>query len=217
MRWRRGSTPHYWPETLSFLFGADVEQLLTAGDAVRGVRITASSGVRSIAARRGVVLATGGFLARCRSSRKILSRCRWSCLPQRFRPGREMACGLAMAGGGSIGTTRRQSRPIGYLHHGFGGLMAARVFSRIRSRTGRSPASSRSMRPEDALSMKRCPTTSLFAPCWPTATTVRVVRSTSSATVDFSGGYGLGRIKPFTWRIKRYVRSGELIEAPGHR
>jgi succinate dehydrogenase/fumarate reductase flavoprotein subunit len=27
--------------------------------------------------------------------------------------------------------------------------------------------------------------------------------------------YGLGRIQPFTHRVKRYVRSGELIEAPG--
>ena len=25
--------------------------------------------------------------------------------------------------------------------------------------------------------------------------------------------YGLGRIKPFTWHIRRYVKSGELIEA----
>ena len=62
--------------------------------------------------------------------------------------------------------------------------------------------------------MKRCRITSLSAPCWLTATTRRVVRSTLSATVNFSGRYGLGRIKPFSWRIGRYVRSGELIEAP---
>jgi succinate dehydrogenase/fumarate reductase flavoprotein subunit len=27
--------------------------------------------------------------------------------------------------------------------------------------------------------------------------------------------YGLGRIKPLTWRIRSYVKNGELIEAPG--
>ena len=43
------------------LFGASVEQLLIEGDAVRGVRIRDSSGIRSIVARKGVVLATGGF------------------------------------------------------------------------------------------------------------------------------------------------------------
>jgi hypothetical protein len=30
----------------------------------------------------------------------------------------------------------------------------------------------------------------------------------------FLWNYGLGRIKPFSWRIGRYVRSGELLEAP---
>ena len=30
---------------------------------------------------------------------------------------------------------------------------------------------------------------------------------------QFLWTYGLGRIKPFTWRIRRYVKSGELIEA----
>ena len=43
------------------LFGASVEHLLVEQDAIRGVRIGDSSGSRPIVARRGVVLATGGF------------------------------------------------------------------------------------------------------------------------------------------------------------
>ena len=46
---------------VEILFGADVEELLNEGDAVNGVRIKNTSGTRPIVARRGVVLATGGF------------------------------------------------------------------------------------------------------------------------------------------------------------
>jgi len=42
-------------------FGASVEHLLVEDDAVRGVGIADSSGPRPIVARKGVVLATGGF------------------------------------------------------------------------------------------------------------------------------------------------------------
>src|SRR6266478_3841227 len=42
-------------------FGATVEHLLTEGDVIRGVRVVDRSGSRPIVARKGVVLATGGF------------------------------------------------------------------------------------------------------------------------------------------------------------
>lgn len=46
---------------VEILFGVDVEALLVAGGAVNGARIKDGSGARQIAARKGVVLATGGF------------------------------------------------------------------------------------------------------------------------------------------------------------
>ena len=46
---------------VEIIFGAGVEQLLIEGDAVKGLAIADSSGSRPIAARKGVVLATGGF------------------------------------------------------------------------------------------------------------------------------------------------------------
>jgi succinate dehydrogenase/fumarate reductase flavoprotein subunit len=42
-------------------FGTSVEQLLIEGDAIKGVSIKDSSGTGQIVARKGVVLATGGF------------------------------------------------------------------------------------------------------------------------------------------------------------
>ena len=42
-------------------FGAEVERLSIEGDAVTGVSLKDASGARAIVARRGVVLATGGF------------------------------------------------------------------------------------------------------------------------------------------------------------
>jgi succinate dehydrogenase/fumarate reductase flavoprotein subunit len=46
---------------VEFLFGATVEQLLVEGGAITGVAISETSGIRKIVARKGVVLATGGF------------------------------------------------------------------------------------------------------------------------------------------------------------
>jgi succinate dehydrogenase/fumarate reductase flavoprotein subunit len=46
---------------VEILFGASVEDLLIEQDGVCGVTLTDSSGKRAIAARRGVVLASGGF------------------------------------------------------------------------------------------------------------------------------------------------------------
>ena len=59
---------------VDILFGASVERLMIEGDAVRGVTIKDSSGSRSIVARKGVVLATGGFSHDAAASRTVLSR-----------------------------------------------------------------------------------------------------------------------------------------------
>ncbi len=101
---------------VEILFGASVEQLLIDGDAVGGVRITGSSGVRSIAARKGVVLATGGFSHDAGLRETVLSRCRWFCLRHgacrdgrrfascdgRRRQHRHARCGSRLLGAGVI-------------------------------------------------------------------------------------------------------------------
>src|SRR5260370_1336404 len=106
-------------------FGASVEHLLVEGDAVRGVGIAGSAGSRPIVARKGVVLATGGF-----------------------------------------------SHDQNFLGRYF---------------------------PSAAGSVYAAPIRSFYLVC----------------DRHFLWTYGLGRIRPFTLRLKRYVRSGELIEAPG--
>ena len=73
LRARRGTTLHLGnalaarlyasllARNIDIWFGASVEHLLVEDDAVRGVGITDASGSRPITARKGVVLATGGF------------------------------------------------------------------------------------------------------------------------------------------------------------
>ena len=88
---------------VEILFGADVEQLLIEGDAVRGVRITGSSGVRSIAARKGVVLATGGF-SHDAGLREHFFPVAAGSVSATAPAGTGDGLRLAMAGGASIGT-----------------------------------------------------------------------------------------------------------------
>src|SRR6266481_5678809 len=73
LRARRGTTLHLGnalaarlyasllARNVDIWFGATVEHLLTEGDVIRGVRVVDRSGSRPIVARKGVVLATGGF------------------------------------------------------------------------------------------------------------------------------------------------------------
>ncbi len=111
------------------LFGASVEQLLIEGDAVSGVRIRDSSGSRPIVARKGVVLATGGFSHDAR-------------LREQFFPGGAgMVSATAPAGTGDglhvaiaagAASIRAWRAPLtGCRRRCFGARTAARGFSRI--------------------------------------------------------------------------------------
>jgi choline dehydrogenase-like flavoprotein len=114
---------------VEILFGTGVERLLIDGDAVRGVRITGSSGARSIAARR----------AWCwrREASRMMQAFAGSSLPlppvqspPRLPPERETACGSRwQAAPASVRESRTQ--PIGCPRPCFDGRMAARAYSRI--------------------------------------------------------------------------------------
>ena len=88
---------------VEILFGTGVERLLIDGDAVRGVRITGSSGARSIAARKGVVLATGGFSHDAGLREQFFPGAAGS-VSAAAPAGTGDGLRLAMAGGASIGT-----------------------------------------------------------------------------------------------------------------
>lgn len=197
---------------VEILFGTGVSGLLIEGDTIRGVRIMDSTGARLIAARRGVVLATGGFSYD-------------ADLRERFFPGAAGSVSatspagtgdglrLAIEGGADIGT--RVADPAYWVPaslfrraDGSQGVFPHTVTDRAKPGVIAVNSSGRRF-VNEALSYHEF---------------VRAMLSDGSGTTDrpfhlicdrqFLWTYGLGRIKPFTRRIGRYVRSGELIEAP---
>ncbi len=197
---------------VEILFGTGVEQLLIDGDAVRGARIKSSSGLRSITARKGVVLATGGFSHDAGLREKFFPAAAGS-VSATAPAGTGDGLRLAMAGGAGIGT--RVADPAYWVpaslfqrDDGSQGVFPHTVTDRARPGVIAVNAAGRRF-VNEALSYHEF---------------VRAMLADGNDSVGrpfylvcdrrFLWRYGLGRIKPFSWRIGRYVRSGELIEAP---
>lgn len=196
---------------VEILFGAGVEQVMIDGDTVRGVRIAGSSGVRSITARRGVVLATGGF-SHDAALREQFFPAAAGAVSAAVPAGTGDGLRLAMAGGASIGP--RVADPAYWVPaslfqrtDGSQGVFPHTVTDRAKPGIIAVNASGRRF-VNEALSYHEF---------------VRAMLADGNDAAgrpfhlicdrQFLWRYGLGRIKPFTWRIGRYVRSGELIEA----
>jgi succinate dehydrogenase/fumarate reductase flavoprotein subunit len=193
------------------LFGTSVEGLLIEGDAIRGVRIKGASGSRTIVARRGVVLATGGF-SHDRQLRE-----------QFFPAGAGLVSATAPAGTGdglhaaiSVGAdiNTRVASPAYWVPaslfrraDGSQGVFPHTVTDRAKpgviavNATGKRFVNEALSYHEFVLAMLRdgndAAKRSFYLVC----------------DRHFLWTYGLGRIQPFTLYLKRYVRSGELIEA----
>jgi hypothetical protein len=194
------------------LFSAGVEQLWIDGDAVRGVRIKGSSGPRVIAARNGVVLATGGFSHDAGLRERFFPAAAGS-VSATAPAGTGDGLRLAMAGGASVGT--RVADPAYWVPaslfrraDGSQGVFPHTVTDRAKPGVIAVNAAGRRF-VNEALSYHEF---------------VRAMLADGNDTAGrpfylvcdrrFLWRYGLGRIKPFTWRIGPYVRSGELVEAP---
>ncbi len=197
---------------VDILFGTSVEQLLIEGDAVRGVAIKGSSGRRTVVARKGVVLASGGFSHDAK-------------LRERFFPG---GAGLvsaaapagtgdglhvAIAAGADINT--RVASPAYWV--------PASLFKRADGSQGVFPHTVTDRAKPGIIAVnasgKRFVNEALSYHEFVLAM-LRDGNDTTNRSFylvcdrHFLWTYGLGRIQPFTWNVKRYVRSGELIEAP---
>jgi len=194
------------------VFGTQTGQLLFEGDAVRGVQIVDSSGARPIGARRGVVLATGGFSYDTR-------------LRAQFFPGgvgfvsavtpETTGDGLhvAMAGGASLNTRATNAAywvPASLFRRADGsqGVFPHTVTDRAKPGVIAVNSSGRRF-VNEAVSYHEF--------------VLAMLREGNDATHRlfylicdrrFLWTYGLGRIKPFAWSIKPYVKDGELFEAP---
>jgi succinate dehydrogenase/fumarate reductase flavoprotein subunit len=194
-------------------FGASVEHLLVEDNAVRGVGIADSSGSRPITARKGVVLATGGF-SHDQELRERTFPSAAGAVSAASPAGTGDGLRIAIAAGASVGTAVASPAywvPASRFQRADG---SAGVFPHTvtdRAKPGVIAVNGHGKRfVNEALSYHEF--------------VLAMLRDGNDAASrsfylvcdrHFLWSYGLGRIRPFTLRLKRYVTSGELIEAPG--
>ncbi|SHG83709.1 FAD-dependent oxidoreductase [Bradyrhizobium erythrophlei] len=197
---------------VDILFDASVEQLVIEGDTVKGVAIGDSSGSRNIVARRGVVLATGGF-SHDATLREKLFPAGVGLVSATAPAGTGDGLHVALAVGASLNT--RVASPAYWV--------PASRFTRADGSPGIFPHTVTDRAKPGVIAVnaagKRCVNEALSYHEF-----VLAMLRDGNAAADrcfylvcdrrFLWRYGLGRIQPFTVRLRRYVRSGELIEAP---
>jgi succinate dehydrogenase/fumarate reductase flavoprotein subunit len=196
---------------VEMLFGASVYSLVIEDDAVRGV--TLATPLRSsILARKGVVLATGGFSHDAALREKFFPATA-GFVSATATAGTGDGLRLAMAAGASVAT--RVADPAYWVPasrfkraDGSQGVFPHTVTD--RAKPGIIAVNAAGQRfVNEAVSYHEF---------------VRAMLRDGNDAADrpfhlvcdrkFLWTYGLGRIQPFTWNYKRYVESGELIEAP---
>lgn len=198
---------------VEMLFSADVENLVVEGGRVSGVTIRHGARDRTIAARRGVVLATGGF-SHDAYLRKRFFPSAAGLVSATSPSGTGDGLRLATANGAALNgdaTSPAYWVPASLFRRDDGsrGVFPHTVTDRAKpgiiavNAAGRRFVNEALSYHEFVLGMLRDgngePDRPFHLIC----------------DRDCLWSYGLGRIKPFTWNISRYVRSGELIEAPG--
>ena len=197
---------------VSVQLGADVRRLTVEGGRVAGVEVATSSGPVTVKARRGVVLATGGF-SRNQAMRAQL-------LPPLAGPlsavsagntGDGIGLGLAAGGripdGNSSGAfwvpvsrfTRDGGEEAVYPHtvtdRGKPGMLAV-------GREGRRFTNESDSYHEFVQAVMRADAEHGTVPCFLICDAVSLWR------------YGLGAVKPMTLRLSRHLKAGYLVSAP---
>jgi succinate dehydrogenase/fumarate reductase flavoprotein subunit len=193
------------------LFATTVEQLLIDGDAVSGVRIRNSSGSRPIAAR-GVVLATGGFSHDAKLREKFFTG--GAGMVSAAAPaGTGDGLHVAIAAGASINT--RVASPAYWV--------PASLFRRADGSQGVFPHTVTDRAKPGVIAVNAAGKRFVNEALSYHEFVLAMLRDGNDAADrafylicdrHFLWTYGLGRIQPFTINLKRYVKSGELIEAP---
>ena len=197
---------------VDILFGTSVEQLLVEGDAVRGVRIKDASGARPIVARKGVVLATGGFSHDARLREQFFPG--GAGLVSATAPaGTGDGLHVAMAAGASINT--RVASPAYWV--------PASLFRRADGSRGVFPHTVTDRAKPGVIAVNAAGKRFVNEALSYHEFVLAMLRDGNDAARrafylvcdrHFLWNYGLGRIQPFTLQVKRYAQSGELIQAP---
>lgn len=193
-------------------FGVNVENLLISDGALGGVTIEDASGVRPVIARKGVVLATGGFSHDAGFRARTFPFAAGS-VSATAPAGTGDGLRIATAVGAGIGTD--VASPAYWV--------PASLFPRADGSQGVFPHTVTDRAKPGVIAVnasgKRFVNEALSYHEFVRAM-LRDGNDTASRPFylvcdrDFLWNYGLGRIKPYTRRVGRYVESGELIEAP---
>lgn len=191
------------------LFGTDVEELIVENGAVCGIRIATGSGRRSIFARRGVVVATGGFSHDPEMRRTYFPAAAGS-ISAASAGGTGDGLRLAITAGGEMGS---KIADAAY-------WVPGSLFTRSNGDRGVFPHTVTD-RAKPGLIAVNADGQRFVNEAQSYHEFVRAMLRDGNGQdgrrfylicdSDFLWTYGLGRIKPFTRRRKRY--SGELIEA----
>ncbi len=197
---------------VNVLFGATIEQLLIEGDTVSGVRIRDASGSRPIAARKGVVLATGGFSHNARLREKFFPG--GAGMVSATAPGGSGdGLHVAMAAGAAVNA--RVASPAYWV--------PASLFRRADGSQGVFPHTVTDRAKPGVIAVNASGKRFVNEALSYHEFVLAMLRDGNDATSRsfhlvcdrrFLWSYGLGRIQPFTVHLKRYIKSGELIEAP---
>ncbi|MCK1405672.1 FAD-dependent oxidoreductase [Bradyrhizobium sp. 76] len=196
---------------VEILFSADVEGLSTQGERVGGVIIRHGARDRLIAARRGVVLATGGFSHDATLRKRFLPPAA-GFISAAHTSGTGDGLRLATATGAALNTDATGPAywvPASLFRRADGsrGVFPHMVTDRAKpgviavNAAGRRFVNEALSYHEFVLAMLRDgdgePDRPFYLIC----------------DRPFLWSYGLGRIKPFTRSVRRYMASGELVEA----
>jgi succinate dehydrogenase/fumarate reductase flavoprotein subunit len=197
---------------VEILFGTQVEALSIAQGAVRGVTITNTSGQRSVVARNGVVLATGGF------SHDAALRARFFPAAAGFvsaTAGAGTGDGLRLAinSGGSLATAVADPAywvPASLFERADGsrGVFPHTVTDRAKPAVIAVNAAGQRF-VNEALSYHEFVRAMLRDGNGAPGRPFHLI-----CDRRFLWSYGLGRIQPFTATVSRHVDSGELKQAP---
>ena len=223
LRARRGTTLHLGNalaarlyaslllRAVRILFGTGVEKLLVEDGAINGVVISDSSGRRPIVARRGVVVATGGFSHDANFRERFFPGAAGT-VSATAPSGTGDGLRIAIAAGASIATAVTSPAywvPASLFRRADGsrGVFPHTVTDRAKpgviavNASGKRFVNEALSYHEFVLAMLRDGNDAAARPFY------------LICDRHFLWTYGLGRIKPFTLHIRRYVKSGELIEA----
>jgi succinate dehydrogenase/fumarate reductase flavoprotein subunit len=196
---------------VDIVFGARIERLSMAGGKVGGAEIASPSGIQPIAARKGVILATGGFSHDAELRRQLFPAAA-GFVSATSPAGTGDGLHLAMANGAALATD--VADPAYWVpasrftrDDGSRGVFPHTVTDRAKPGVIAVNAAGRRF-VNEALSYHEF---------------VRAMLRDGNDAADrpfhlicdqkFLWNYGLGRIQPFTLRIRRFIKRGELIEA----